>query len=186
MRTLKYAMLGLMKRGPISGYDISREFSDNALASFWHARHSQIYPELKRLLEEGLITYETVIQGEKLEKKVYSLTPLGEAEFRHWLRSDEPLDPTPKDVFRLRTYYSESLSPDEYLRLLDSQTRQHRARLEALQTTDRSFPQVPPVGTPEHGDYLVLQGALMRESAYLDWLKLCRRAFTQKEGPSGE
>lgn len=186
MRTLKYAMLGLIKRGPISGYDISREFSDNALASFWHARHSQIYPELKRLLEEGLITYETVIQGEKLEKKIYSLTPLGEADFKSWLRTDEPLDPTPKDVFRLRTYYSESLTSSEYLRLLDSQTRQHAARLEALKETDRHFPEPPPFGTPEHGDYLVLQGALMREGAYLDWLTLCRDAFTGKEDPSHE
>ncbi|WP_434309146.1 PadR family transcriptional regulator [Hominifimenecus sp. rT4P-3] len=179
MRTLKYAILGLMKRGPISGYDIAREFSDNALASFWHARHSQIYPELKRLLDEGLITYETVIQGEKLEKKVYSLTPQGEADFQQWLRSDEPLDPTPKDVFRLRTYYSDSLNTDEYLHLLDSQIKHHMARLDALEEINRRFPQIPPRKTPEHGDYLVLQGALMREKAYLDWLELCRRSFTE-------
>ncbi len=175
MRTLKYAILGLIRRGPATGYDIAREFSDRALASFWHAKHSQIYPELKKLLEEGLITCETVIQREKMKKKVYTITPLGEADFRQWLSLDDPLDPTPKDVFRLRVYYSDALESRRYRELLESQQAQHRARLQVLEETNRSFSQTPPFGTPEYGDYLVLQGALLRERAYLDWLTLCLR-----------
>ena len=175
MRTLKYAILGLLRRGPATGYDIAREFSDRALASFWHARHSQIYPELKKLLEEELITCETVIQGEKMKKKVYTLTPAGEKDFLQWLRLDEPLEPTPKDVFRLRVYYGDALEPDCCRRLLESQRRQHRERLQNLEEANRRFPEAPPPGTPDHGDYLVLQGALLRERAYLDWLDLCLR-----------
>ncbi|NYC48370.1 DNA-binding PadR family transcriptional regulator [Clostridium beijerinckii] len=69
MRTLKYAILGLINRNPLTGYDITKEFN-SGLVEFWYAKHSQIYPELKKLTAEGLISYETVIQGEKLEKKV--------------------------------------------------------------------------------------------------------------------
>ena len=65
MRTLKYAILGLLMQSSVTGYDISKAFGDG-LGSFWSAKHSQIYPELKRLTEEGLIRYRTVIQGEKL------------------------------------------------------------------------------------------------------------------------
>ena len=56
MRTLKYAILGLLMQSSVTGYDISKAFSDG-LGSFWSAKHSQIYPELKRLTEEGLIRY---------------------------------------------------------------------------------------------------------------------------------
>ena len=49
MRTLKYAILGLINREPMSGYDITREFNNNDLANFWYAKHSQVYPELARL-----------------------------------------------------------------------------------------------------------------------------------------
>ena len=74
MRTLKYAILGLINRKPMTGYDITREFNSNNLANFWYAKHSQVYPELGRLMEEKLVTCEVVIQGEKLEKKLYSIT----------------------------------------------------------------------------------------------------------------
>lgn len=46
MRTLKYAILGLLNKEPMTGYDIGKEFSKD-LGEFWTAKHSQIYPELK-------------------------------------------------------------------------------------------------------------------------------------------
>ena len=55
VRTLKYVILGLLSQQSRSGYDLSQELS-GALQEFWSANHSQIYPELKRLTEEGLQT----------------------------------------------------------------------------------------------------------------------------------
>ena len=76
MRTLKYAILGLLMRSPVTGYDIAKEFGDG-LGCFWSAKHSQIYPELKRLTDDGLIQFRTVIQGERMEKKLYEITDKG-------------------------------------------------------------------------------------------------------------
>ena len=70
MRTLKYAILGLLNRKPMTGYDISKEFNFQ-LAEFWSAKHSQIYPELKKLVSEELIIFKIEISGDVLEKKVY-------------------------------------------------------------------------------------------------------------------
>ena len=67
MGMLRYAMLGLIQRAPATGYDISKAFSGR-LGSIWGARHSQIYPELKKLTEEGLVNC-TVI-SELQEKKL--------------------------------------------------------------------------------------------------------------------
>ena len=61
-RTLKYALLGLLCHDNLSGYDLYLEF-DKALSEFWSAKHSQIYPELKRLTEEGLVKFQVEISG---------------------------------------------------------------------------------------------------------------------------
>lgn len=77
MRVLTYAILGFLDREPMTGYDITTEFKDKEIREFWHAKHSQIYPELKKLTEEGFIEFTIQIQGSKLEKKVYSITESG-------------------------------------------------------------------------------------------------------------
>ena len=60
MGTLKYAILGLLNRNEMTGYELSKEF-ETTLFEFWNAKHSQIYPELKSLNAEGLIQYRVEI-----------------------------------------------------------------------------------------------------------------------------
>lgn len=43
MRTLKYAILGMLAQKPMTGYDLMQEF-ESTLNEFWSANHSQIYP----------------------------------------------------------------------------------------------------------------------------------------------
>lgn len=104
MRSLKYAILGLLCRHPMTGYEIAKEFN-NELAEFWYANHSQIYPELKRLNDEGLVSYDIEISGEILEAKRYTITEDGYEDFAKWLNKDEKMQKTPKDIFRLRMYF---------------------------------------------------------------------------------
>lgn len=175
MRTLKYAILGLINREPMTGYDITREFNSNNLANFWYAKHSQVYPELSRLMEEELVTCQVVIQGEKLEKKLYTITPKGREELRQWLLEDDPLGPTPKDVFRLRLYFSDFMTPEELKKHLQAQLKKHNAKRQYLMDTmqENHNNEAPLVGTREYGDFMVLEGAILRETSYIQWLKNC-------------
>ena len=91
MGTLKYAILGLLNRKSMTGYDLSKEF-ETTLFEFWNAKHSQIYPELKSLSEKGLVQYEVEITGNVLEKKVYSITEKGREDFYEWEESLNPLN----------------------------------------------------------------------------------------------
>jgi len=178
MRTLKYALLGLIDREPITGYDISKEFEKRIMANFWHAKHSQVYPELKRLLDENLISVELIIQGEKMEKKLYTITPKGHEEFIAWLLIDEPLGITPKDVFRLRTFFTDFMSADDYKTHLYSQIGKHDLKKDNLENSLSMFlGNIPKYGTKEFGDYAVLMGAIMREDSYIAWLKKCLAAI---------
>lgn len=175
MRNLKYAILGLINRKPITGYDITKEFN-SGLVEFWYAKHSQIYPELKKLTDEKLISYETIIQGEKLEKKLYTITDQGKKCLQVWLKEDEPLDPTPKDVFRLKAYFCDEMDKDTMVKQFNSALDKHSKRVDYLEKSMDKLLQkkdVTKIVSPEFGDFIVLEGAIMRERAYVEWLRDC-------------
>lgn len=175
MRNLKYAILGLLKRRPMTGYDIKTEFS-SSLGNFWSAHHSQIYPELARLAEEKLVTFDTVIQGEVMEKKLYTITPAGEEDFAAWMALRDELAPTPRDVFRLKSYFSENWSPAEMTAHLRYQISARTRKLRGLEELiEGEYGGCDPAAlTPaQRGDYMTMRGGVLREKAYLRWLREC-------------
>jgi DNA-binding PadR family transcriptional regulator len=175
MRTLKYAILGLVNRSPLTGYDITKAFNEG-LIEFWYAKHSQIYPELKKLTEEGLISYEVVIQGEKLEKKLYSITEKGRLSLQNWLKKDDPLEPTPKDIFRLKAYFCDEMDKETLNTQFQNAITKHTERLSYLESAMEYLlkdKEISKVSSPGFGDYIVLNGAIMREKNYIDWLNDC-------------
>lgn len=175
MRTLKYAILGLINRQPLTGYDLAKEFN-RELVNFWYAEHSQIYPELKKLTDEGLISYETVIQGEKMEKKLYSITEAGRRDLLKWLIKEDPLGPTPKDIFKLKVYFADGLTREQLLAQFESQLAKRRKKLaflEGFMAKHNVAQDCSNVTSPGFGDYVCLYGAILRETAYIDWLNHC-------------
>ena len=173
MRTLKYAILGLINRKPLTGYDITKEFN-SGLVDFWYAKHSQIYPELKKLTDEDLISYEIIIQGEKLEKKLYTISEKGKKCLQKWLIKEDPLEPTPKDIFRLKAYFCDEMDNNTLLRQFQSALNKHSERLDYLENCMEQLlnnKDVSKVSSPEFGDYIVLNGAIMREKTYIEWIE---------------
>lgn len=173
LRELKYAILGLVNRDALSGYDITKAFSDS-LSKFWEAKHSQIYPELRRLMDEGLVEYTVAIHGEKLEKKLYTITSKGRDELIQWLTTPEPLEPVPKDAFRLKIYFGENLEQNQMEEVLKGQLKEYQARLAILETSFATFAENPPEKfTPEFSEYLLIKGGIFRDNAYINWLREC-------------
>lgn len=66
---LQYVLLGLLAKQDLTGYDIKKLFAQE-VGDFWCARHSQVYPELRKLEESGQITSYTGTVGTKLQKKI--------------------------------------------------------------------------------------------------------------------
>ena len=52
--TLGHALLGVLAEGPRTGYALVKHL-EQSIAYTWPASHSQVYPELARLREAGLI-----------------------------------------------------------------------------------------------------------------------------------
>ncbi len=174
MGTLKYAILGLLNKKEMTGYELSKEF-ESTLFEFWTASHSQIYPELKSLTKDGLIEYHVEITGTVLEKKVYTITEDGKKEFKKWEETLYPVKPLPKDEFRLQLFFSHLASPEFRIQLLEDQLRQHTRRLDHLKENMKKFTIIPPEDDEEFTDYLVLSGGVMREETTCNWLEECIR-----------
>jgi PadR family transcriptional regulator AphA len=79
--SLRHSLLGLLSVQPATGYELTRKF-DVSLSNAWHASHSQIYPELGRLADQGLV--EVVSEGAR-GSRTYAVTQAGRDELRRWL-----------------------------------------------------------------------------------------------------
>jgi DNA-binding PadR family transcriptional regulator len=74
--SLRDAVLAALLEAESSGYDLAKSF-DASVANFWMATPQQLYRELDRLAEQGLIQARVVHQERRPNKRVYSLTDAG-------------------------------------------------------------------------------------------------------------
>src|SRR5918994_3793248 len=112
--TLGHALLGLLAERPRTGYGLLKHF-EQSLAYAWPSSHIQIYPELAKLLDAGLIR-----EGAPLPRggRPYEITEEGLAQVRGWLRDTEP-SRTVRSEATLRLFFLWLLEQEEaeaYLR----------------------------------------------------------------------
>lgn len=129
--SLRHAMLGLLAEGPASGYDLMRQF-ERSLANVWPATQSQVYGELGKLSDSGLITVSA--EGPR-GRKEYTITAEGRAELRRWLLDEPPRRSRRNDVL-LRVFFLGTVSPAEARAFFESGERlmaEYESELRALE-----------------------------------------------------
>jgi len=132
MSPVRYALLSLLAREPLTGYDLTQRINMR-IAPFWSVRYNQVYPELARLEEEGQVKHH-VIQQESYRpaKKVYELTSAGLETLRCWAMA--PSEPTMiRDEFLLKMYNLWLLSPEQVIQQLRSQMHRHVQQADAYE-----------------------------------------------------
>jgi DNA-binding PadR family transcriptional regulator len=108
--TLRFALLGSLSARPRTGYDLLRIF-DSSIGFVWHAAHTQIYPELRRMEAEGLLESVEVPRGPRAHKREYRITERGLNTLR--ALASTPVEPSrEKDPYRLKAAYLEWADPD--------------------------------------------------------------------------
>jgi DNA-binding PadR family transcriptional regulator len=81
--SLRDAVLAALLEGESSGYDLAKGF-DASVANFWMATPQQLYRELERLAEQGLIQARIVQQERRPNKRMFSLTEAGREAIRQF------------------------------------------------------------------------------------------------------
>ena len=157
-------LLGMIRKGRRTGYEI-KQLVDVSTRFFWAASYGQIYPELRRLEEAGLIEGEDDPTGGR-QRRAYSLTSAGDAALDEWLRSDEEPAYELRDEALLKLFFSGELTKEERLHIV----RQMRARHQAVVDGLRSIEEVAAAagGAP----YTTLRFGLDMHSWAVDW---CRK-----------
>ncbi len=134
-------ILGLLSISPRSGYEIKATV-DRSTRFFWAASYSQIYPELRRLELDGLITGKDASNGGR-PRRVYHLTAAGRGELELWLAGRETTVEL-RDESLLRLFFADALPREHALLLLEGRRRGHEEYLEALRAIDARPGEDPP------------------------------------------
>ena len=158
--SLRHALLGVLAHEPRSGYALLKHF-EQSLAYAWPASHSQIYPELARLLGQGLIEQTgTGARG----AKTYVATAAGVDEVRRWLRT-EP-DRRVRSDAAVRVFFLWLLEPAEAAAFL----RAERDRYLALHAElERIRAEEEPANPKQRAYRVALVGGLLTFEARIRW-----------------
>ncbi len=166
---LKYSILGLLHYKPMHGYRLKEHIERN-FGHMWSINYGQIYPNLKKMKAEGLISMtEEVCEGEKgPPRKLYSITEKGKREFRDWLDTSPEGRMVLRDPFLMRFVFFAFGDKARSLALIDEQVDLWERQLARRYANLARW---------EHAGVYVRQmaqlGVKMNET-FLEWLKEAR------------
>ena len=169
LNSTAYVILGLLHKGPKTGYEI-KSIVDHSTRFFWAASYGQIYPELRKLAEAGLIEGTSKPSGGR-KRTEYRLTAAGREELRRWLEV-EP------DVFELRDegllkLFFAGASPATAARAIEAKRAYHEEKLRQLR-------EIEPLAkaAPDRFPYMVLRHGLALSEFTVGW---CDEALAELE-----
>lgn len=170
-RTLPYVLLGLINdKQHLSGYQMVQEFK-HEISDFWTASHSQIYPELQRMTDDGWITTVTpdTQPDANRNQTYYALTPTGHDVLLDWLR--EPLMQKDTDLFALKLFFIKTSDSPLLKPLLAQQLTLSQNRVTYLKSRKETVFQSQTDIDAHYGHFLTLSRGIERESNYVLWLQ---------------
>ena len=169
---LKYLLLGLLHQQPRHGYDLRRVFEE-LLGGTWPLNIAQVYTALSALERDGLVVCDIVRQDAVPDRKVYSLSEVGEKELRRWL--EEPGRPLVqlRDEMVHKVLVAALVGDDSVTQLIVEQRElTMRSLAELVQARDDDDIPVP--------TELLLDAAILRLEGDLKWLELCERRLARR------
>jgi PadR family transcriptional regulator AphA len=155
-----YVILGMVSREARSGYEIKAAV-DNSTRFFWAASYGQIYPELKRLAEAGLVEGVDASRGER-KRTVYAITDAGMAALTDWLRQP-PQTSEMREEGLLKLFFADVLPPEDAiatLRVMRERRLELAARLRGME---------PMALEKDPFSLMVLQGGIEFNEWFADW-----------------
>jgi DNA-binding PadR family transcriptional regulator len=89
-KRINVVILGLLSHEDLTGYDIKKHI-DNSISFFWNGSFGNIYPALKELEEDNLISSSNAPVGGR-ERIVYHITQKGKKHLREWIKDEQAVN----------------------------------------------------------------------------------------------
>jgi PadR family transcriptional regulator AphA len=87
LSTSSYAVMGLLSFARMSGYDLAA-VAQRSVAQVWPVSKTQVYAELRRLSDQGLVAGQAADRSGGPAKTLFELTPAGERALDAWVATD--------------------------------------------------------------------------------------------------
>ena len=129
--SLPHIILGMLRKKPKSGYDLKKEL-ENVIQFFWDADISRIYRSLGEMQKKGWVEFETVIQEDSPNKKVYSVTDTGLKELQKWLAEPGKTSGS-HNPFLAQLHFSDVISVEEQIHVLEERLQSLHSDLNELE-----------------------------------------------------
>lgn len=100
----KFVILGFLLDDSLSGYEIG-ELIKQSTNNFWQESDASIYPTLKLLTKEGLVSSEAVYVG-KRRKEIFTITEPGKKAFLEWFKRPPDQDQH-REEFLLKLFFTD-------------------------------------------------------------------------------
>lgn len=130
-------VLGILNGSDRTGYEIN-EILKTRLSYFYDGTYGMIYPTLRKLESEGKIEKHIVIQTDKPNKNVFSITSEGKREFQKYLNSEVSQEVFKSD-FLLHLFFGESLRDDQIKNLIKNEIEYKQDKLNSLKKDNEEW-----------------------------------------------
>ena len=171
---LAEAILVCLTERPMTGYELAKTF-DSSLGFFWRASHQQIYRQLQQLRADRLVDSKDVIQTDRPNKTIYTISKKGIDHVRAWSRDLSDRPPV-RDNMLLKLYALDKVDLEALGTEIANRLDKHRARLAVYERIMAKRYSGRELGLRESGRLLGLKVGLMTEHGYISW---CEDALTR-------
>lgn len=168
------AILGLLRAGPRSGYDLVAE-ADEMIGGFWTVTRSQVYRELADLAQRGLV--ERGDRGAR-DRQPFLITQRGRAVFRDWVNTA----PEPENLripLLLRLTFADEIDPERLREMLTCHREAHARRLGEYRKLERDLEKD---GVPAEQRVTLAYG-IAYEAAIVGWFERLPESLTGEQSP---
>ena len=173
---LKFAILGLLHYTDMHGYRIKEHLEQN-FGHMWSINYGQIYPNLKKLSNDGLIRMAEIVQNAEKgpPRKLYSITEKGKDAFGQWLETSPEKAMLLRDPFLMKFVFFGFGDAKRSLEIIDEQINRYTNDLDRRKKNLKRW--------ESSGTYVRLTaelGANLNEM-FLTWLKHSKKEIMAHE-----
>lgn len=166
---LAEAILVCLTDRPMSGYDLAKTF-DASIGFFWRASHQQVYRELARLRDRGLVDSTEIEQRGKPNRIVHTITKAGEDLVLQWSLKPNKI-PSVKDELLVKLYALDHVDIPALREQFGVRIDQHRAKLFSYFKIKEKFYDNKKINKHQQGKLIALTMGISNEQQIIEGLE---------------
>lgn len=166
---LSHTILAMLYGDPQSGYELQKDFCSSS-SCCWQAAMQQVYKELSKLKEQGLIVPQEVVQNSRPNKKLYSITPEGEEILKKWIAQPSKLSPIREELV-VKVLVAHLISPHIMGEELRRQKQYHQEQLTTYQELWKygGCEALSTLTFPEQCKCMTFRRGIYHENSWISW-----------------